>query len=381
VNEETSGTSGRPRIDDDAWLGRVLGGKYRLESRIGQGSTGSVYAAVQEPLGRQVAVKVLELVDANSQMQSLAKARFLREASLLSKLSHPNTVRVFDYGTFEEHSWLAMELCRGRPLSDLMGASPMHPLRLVRIVVQVCGSLQEAHELGLVHRDLKPANILVETAEDGSDRAKVVDFGLVKPFDDSEQLTARGLLVGTPMFMSPEQVRGQHDIDPRSDLYALGVLLYRGLTGEYPFDQSSIANVLIAHVQDPPRPFPPGIDVPRSLRRLVALLLEKDRARRPDSVATVAHQLELIERVLAGELTDAMALSAIEPSSMVALSQSAVVQRPLASSSMSMSQAPPPGPLLTPRTLVMLGLALVGTAFIALSGGYFVAQMFVLFTR
>ncbi len=379
MNEESSSTNRRPRPNEDVWLGRVLGGKYRLQSRIGQGSTGSVYAAEQTPLGRRVAVKVLDLVDASSEMQSLAKARFLREASLLSKLEHPNTVRVFDYGTYEDHSWLAMELCRGQALSALMGATPMDPLRLVRIIIQVCGSLQEAHELGLIHRDLKPANILVESAEDGGDRAKVVDFGLVKPFDDSEQLTQRGLLVGTPMFMSPEQVRGQQDIDPRSDLYALGVLLYRGLTGEYPFDQSSIANVLIAHVKDPPKRFPTITDVPRSLQRLVGLLLEKDRNRRPDSVATVAHQLELVERVLVGELTDQMALAGIEPASMAALSVpygSGMYER---SSIASGFQTPPPSASLTPRTVATILFALLATGFVALSGGYFVAQMLLLY--
>ncbi|MEN0061787.1 MAG: serine/threonine-protein kinase [Myxococcota bacterium] len=369
----------RPRPNDDVWPGRVLGGKYRLTARIGQGSTGSVYSAVQQPLGRTVAVKVLDLVDASSQMQSLAKARFLREASLLSQLSHPNTVRIFDYGTFEEHSWLAMELCRGQSLATLMGDRPMDPLRLIRIVGQVCGSLQEAHELGLIHRDLKPANILVETAEDGSDRAKVVDFGLVKPFNDSEQLTARGLLVGTPMFMSPEQVRGRSDIDPRSDLYALGVLLYRGLTGEYPFEQTSIANVLIAHVKDAPRKFPTLTDVPRSLQRLVSLLLEKDRNRRPDTVATVAHQLQLIERVLQGELTDAMVLSAIEPTSLAALSQSGSVMR----SGPRLPMAPPPPTTITRtlRLVAVLGLGLALTGFIAMSSGYFVAQMYWLYTE
>ncbi|MEO0604478.1 MAG: serine/threonine-protein kinase, partial [Myxococcota bacterium] len=367
--------------NDDLWLGRILGGKYRILSRIGQGTTGSVYAAEQTPLGRRVAVKVLDLVDASSEMQSLAKARFLREASLLSRLDHPNTVRVFDYGTYEEHSWLAMELCRGQSLDAMMVPHrPMDPLRLTRIMIQVCGSLQEAHELGLVHRDLKPANILVETAEDGRDRAKVVDFGLVKPFDDSEQLTQRGLLVGTPMFMSPEQVRGQEDIDPRSDLYAIGVLLYRGLTGEYPFDQSSIANVLIAHVKDPPKRFPTLTDVPRSLQRLVALLLEKDRNRRPDSVATVAHQLEIIERVLVGELSDQMALASIEPASMNALSASypTGIERSIIRSAHEISTGSPPGAI-SATTFLWLGVALLATAFISLSGGYFVAQMVVIY--
>ena len=162
----------------DPWLGRTIAGKYRIVGQLGRGSTGLVYEAVQEPLGREVAIKILDIADHEPDRQDRARTRFLREASLLSQLSHPHTVSVFDYGADGQHPWLVMELCRGSSLAEVMGDRPMDPVRLVRIVQQVCASLSEAHDLGMVHRDLKPANILIMRSSEGQDVAKVVDFGI-----------------------------------------------------------------------------------------------------------------------------------------------------------------------------------------------------------
>ncbi len=356
----------------DPWLGATIGERYRVSSLIGRGSTGAVYAAVQEPLGRQVAIKVLDLGEPEPSRQERAHARFLREASLLGRLNHPNTVRVYDYGTEGDHPWLAMELCPWPSLAKVMGDVPMDPLRLVRIVLQVCGSLQEAHDLGMIHRDLKPANILVGTEEDGSDQAKVVDFGLIKPIEgNAEQLTAKGLLVGTPMFMSPEQVRGDADVDQRSDLYALGVLLYRGLTGHYPYDHRSTASVLLAHIKETPRPFPTSIVLPRSLQRIVDALLEKDRDRRPHSVAALARNLQVAESVLTGEITDDIALRALDERLPAARTAERSQEGPV--------RAAPRAP---GGRLLLVVLAVLGAGgVIALAGGFAAMRLFVWFVR
>jgi len=377
-----SESDGLIRSRDTDWIGQTLDGKFLVLSRIGRGSSGSVYEAEQQPLGRRVAIKILGASGDGLEERSITERRFVREASLLAQLGHPNTVRVFDFGTSEGHPWLAMELCRGKPLSALFD-QPMDPLRLVGIAIQICGSLREAHGLGLVHRDLKPGNILVETFET-ADRVKVVDFGLVKSSNDSENLTANGLLVGTPMFMSPEQVMGKLDIDPRSDLYALGILLYRGSTATYPFDQTSIATVLLGHVQAAPKPFPDGTPMPSSLQRLVLKLLNKDRERRPPSASTVAMQLGVVERVLKGEISDAMAVGVIEeglrappPSRHSSTSTSHVssMVEPVS------FDAPTRGGQLASLALVALGFLLAAGAFVAVSGGTFMAEMFRIFAE
>ncbi len=276
----------------------LAGGRYRLTSRLARGAMGAVFRGVDQSTGADVAIKILDLVHQQPDKRTRSQARFFREASLLSRLHHPHTVRIYDYGAERGYPWLAMELIGGQPLERIMGDRPMPALRVVRIVQQICASLSEAHSMGLVHRDLKPANVLVQTHE-GGDFVKVVDFGLVKPVRTTEELTVKGLLVGTPMYMSPEQIRGEQDLDQRSDLYGLGVLMYRCLMGHHPFPHEATAAVLVAHINEAPAPIPASLGLPESLCRVVMLCLEKDRRRRVQTVDLLAEELHHIEAELA----------------------------------------------------------------------------------
>jgi len=259
---------------------------------------GKIYEAIQQPLGRRVALKVMDLGFAEDLDPDFQK-RFFLEASTCAKLSHPNTVRVFDYGsTGEEHDtyFIAMEFIEGRTLLRLIEESaPLTPLRMIHIGRQICASLREAHEMGVIHRDLKPSNVLLTTHGEQEDFVKVLDFGLVKLMqEDAEEMTKTGLFLGSPNYMSPEQIRSDK-IDQRSDLYSLGVLLYMGLTATSPFKRESSVKVLLAQLEDAPEPFssilPPGL-VPASLEWVVMTCLQKDRERRFGSVAELSRALK-----------------------------------------------------------------------------------------
>ena len=265
---------------DDPFVGRVFAGRYSIRRRLARGSMGAVYEAEQIPLGRLVAVKILDANPIEPRLSSEhAGARFLREASLLSKLTHPNTVRVYDYGVEMNRPFLVMELIRGSTLRQLLSGKKLDPLRTLRIARQVCASLHEAHQLGLIHRDLKPANILVTQDADGADVVKVVDFGLVKEIEGAVEMTEEGLILGTPQFMAPEQIRAE-PLDQRCDIYAMGVLLFRSLTGHYPLAQGDPSSVLMSHLKDTPKSFAevdPTLEVPDPVEWTVRRCLAKAR--------------------------------------------------------------------------------------------------------
>jgi len=224
--------------------GTVIDGRYVLRTMIARGSMGRVYQAEQRPLGRTVAIKILDVVEAQVDGEGFAE-RFLREASVLAKLSDPNTVRIFDFGIWEGRSYLVMEFIDGHPLSQVIRRQPLPPLEAISIAMQICTSLAEAHKLNVVHRDLKLSNILVTRQEEGGGfAAKVIDFGLVKDIvdDGHTELTAVGQILGSPMYMAPEQIRAE-GIDQRADLYALGVVLYRMLLCQKPFNHRGTAGL------------------------------------------------------------------------------------------------------------------------------------------
>ncbi|MEN0064762.1 MAG: serine/threonine-protein kinase [Myxococcota bacterium] len=298
-----------PPPERDYWLGRLIGGRYRVESRIASGATGTVYLGVQEPIGRRVALKILH---PTQDRRAKAEARFMREARMLAQLEHPNTVRVYDVGREGSQAWLAMEHVDGESLQDLLKRGPVGEQGIIRVLVQVCRALTEAHELGVVHRDLKPANILLRPTEGGRTKVKVVDFGLAKTVNDGEPLTAKGLVVGTPMFMSPEQVQGRSDVDPRSDVYSLGILLYRAISGRYPFTHERTADILLAHVSDEPQPFSEDVDVSPCMARVIALCLVKDRDHRMPSTQALGRCLKVVDAVRAGSMTERSGMQAIE---------------------------------------------------------------------
>jgi serine/threonine-protein kinase len=235
----------------DPLIGRVVNDRYRITSMIARGGMGKVYRAEQAPLGREVALKVLNPNYQGDNDPEFHK-RFFLEASICAKLTHPNTVTIFDYGrTDDDIYYIAMELLEGRTLHRaLRDETTLPPQRVLHIARQVCRSLREAHSMGVIHRDLKPANIYLVRHGDENDFAKVLDFGLVKDIGEGgEELTQTGLFMGSPKYMSPEQIRGEK-VDGRCDIYALGVIMYEMLTGKVPFDRPNSVNILMAHVHE-----------------------------------------------------------------------------------------------------------------------------------
>ncbi len=262
----------------DTLIGRVINDRFEIIDLIARGGMGRVYRAQQRPLGRQVALKILDpryKGDEDPEFQT----RFFLEASTAAKLSHPNTVTVFDYGkTTDEIYFIVMELVEGRTLSALLKElGPIEPERAINIAVQIARSVREAHGMGVIHRDLKPANVLLTRHGDEEDFVKVLDFGLVKDVEANEELTQAGLFMGSPKYMSPEQIQGG-DVDARTDIYALGVMLYLMLCGRVPFDRDNQVQILMAHMREavPPMVRDDGVAVPPALEAVVMNCLEKD---------------------------------------------------------------------------------------------------------
>ncbi len=226
-------------------VGRVLSNRYELLRLIGRGGMAEVYAAQDLTLGREVAVKLL--LDRFLDDESFTR-RFQDEARHVARLNHRNLVAVYDTGKDHDQPYIVMELVEGRSLQEAIAAGGLTEDRALEIVADVCNALEYAHDRGLIHRDIKPGNILL--ADDGT--VKVTDFGIARAVDN-ETVTRTAAVLGTAAYLSPEQAQGM-DVDPRSDLYSLGVVLYEALTGHQPFSGDSPVTVAYQHVQEPPRP-------------------------------------------------------------------------------------------------------------------------------
>lgn len=271
-------------------------GQYTLEQQIGEGGMGKVFRARHEFLKRPTAIKLLrpELVD----KQNIA--RFEREASIASELTHPNTIDIYDYGiTPEGIFYFVMEYIDGLSLAELVEQNgPLSPARVIYLIKQVAGSLVEAHDAGLIHRDLKPQNIMVCRRGGKSDVVKVLDFGLVKQTQASEsvQLTAPALLAGTPLYIAPERIRDPSSATPQTDIYSLGAVTYFLLTGRNVFRGGSIADILFQAINSPP-PHPAELqpETPPPLDQLVVECLAKDPAQRPPNVRSIISRLDEID--------------------------------------------------------------------------------------
>jgi len=237
----------------DTMVGKVIGGRYRITKMVGQGGFGGVYAAQHTATGDTLAIKVLRADVENNNDVIL---RFRQEAKQTSKLKHPNTIRVYDFGQMDDGNlFLAMEFLSGSELTDVMRAEgPLGYKRVVKICLQVLKSLSEAHSKGLVHRDLKPDNIFLQDLHGEQDFVKVLDFGIAKALSDEQQdITSTGAVIGTPKYMSPEQARGQQ-VDQRTDIYSLGVILFELLSGAPPFvAETPLAMILRRVTEEPPR--------------------------------------------------------------------------------------------------------------------------------
>lgn len=287
----------------DPLIGRVIGGSYVVQDLVGVGGMGRVYRAEQRMLGRTVAIKVVH-PHLLSDEQSVA--RFYTEARAASRLNHPNSVSIIDFGRTDDGIlYLVMEFLNGKDLSRLVHEDgPLPFARICGIVSGVLGALGEAHALEVVHRDLKPENVIIEPMRSGEDLVKVVDFGLAKlmggaqPVDTS--ITLPGLVCGTPDYMSPEQGRGE-EVDGRGDLYAAGVLLFELLTEQLPFAADTPTNVVLRHIQDPipdPAEAAPQRAIPASLCDVVRKALAKDKHERYQTAEEMAAALRQAERQL-----------------------------------------------------------------------------------
>lgn len=283
---------------EDEIVGTVLDGRYRITEIIAHGGMGTVYKAEQLPLGRVVAVKVLRLPKRAESARTF-RERFSFEAATLGAATHPNTVALYDFGTVDDQIlYFAMEHIEGLTLADFIKLrGPLPEWASVHIARQVCASLEEAHGQGVVHRDLKPSNIML--TQRGSDRlfVKVLDFGLARAVErDAEDidLTHRGMLLGTPRYMAPEQIRGL-TVDARTDVYALGAVLHHAVTGHPPFIADSPFDVLRAHIENdvpPLRERHPDASVSPRLERLIMQCLRKDPKDRPATMGEVAQAVE-----------------------------------------------------------------------------------------
>ncbi len=314
----------------DNYVGREVAGQFRIVKRIGSGGMGSVYQAEQPEMNRSVAIKILH---PRYLSRSDLVSRFRREARAMSHLSHPNTARVFLYGQLDDGAcYFVMEYLEGRNLAQVVRAEgPMSPERAIPIMTQVCGALDEAHQAGIIHRDLKPENIFLTVQGGIEDYPKVLDFGLAKVTEKqmapgSMILTREGMVFGTPEFMSPEQARGQK-LDPRSDIYSLGIIMYELLTGKLPFDARQSIEFIQLHVNEPPIPLSqrvPGQPFSPELEAVVMKALAKDPGDRYSTAQEFGAALEATLR--AQQSTDLVVQE--PPRSPQQLNPQAVVSQP-----------------------------------------------------
>ncbi|MDZ7752401.1 MAG: protein kinase [Gammaproteobacteria bacterium] len=245
---------------------------YKIERQIGKGGMATVYLATQQSLKRHVVLKVME---ARSDDGAEFARRFLNEGHLLAAVNHPNVITIYDIGITEDFPYISMEYLGGQDLTGRL-ATPMPPAMALDIVYQIAGALAVAHAKGIIHRDVKPANILFR--DDGT--PVLTDFGIAKHLGDTE-LTSTGTILGSPYYMSPEQVEGKTVLDGRSDIYSLGVILYEMIMGRRPFEGESAINIVLQHLQSPVPPLDREL---RPYQPLINLMLAKNRHERfPDA--------------------------------------------------------------------------------------------------
>ncbi|HEX5734092.1 MAG TPA: protein kinase [Blastocatellia bacterium] len=276
----------------DGLIGSTIDGKYRIESKLGEGGMGAVYCATRLLIGDLVAIKVLHTEQvANKQ----AIERFRREAQAAARLKHPNVVTIHDFGVINKNlAYLVMELVEGDSLRSIIKQQgPITPSATAEIASQVCAALEEAHQRHIVHRDLKPDNIIVTTSQTGL-RVKVLDFGIAKLRDlpvTADSLTQTGTVIGTPRYMSPEQCMGE-ELDGRSDIYSLGIILYEMLSGVVPFNAPSLTALIMQQVnQAPPSLRAININITPAIEQVVMWALEKRPEARPQTAGALAQAL------------------------------------------------------------------------------------------
>ncbi len=273
----------------DPLLGATIDGRYRVVERVGAGGMAVVYSATQLNVDRPVAIKVLG--SGTAQRDDLA-VRFQNEARVIARLRHPNVLKLHDVGTLEDgRLYIVTELLHGAPLDRLVREGALDPIQLVRLMQPVAEALAEAHSAGVIHRDLKPANLYLERLGE-VELLKVLDFGIAK-LSGQAGITASGAIFGTPRYMSPEQVVAR-ELDGRSDIYSLGVVLFECLSGRPPFD-ASMTNLFQRVNQPAPRLGTLVTGLPLELEALVDEMLATDRELRPATMAAVRARLRAVE--------------------------------------------------------------------------------------
>jgi serine/threonine-protein kinase len=268
--------------DDDPLIGEVLAGAYRITGTLGEGGMGRVYHAQHVRLPRRFAVKVLldQLVSRPD-----AVARFEREAQAVARIANPHVLDVVDILRIQGRPCMVTELLEGEDLSDMLdrvGKLPLHTA--IALCRQVCRGLSAAHAASVIHRDLKPSNLFLIDGEDGVPFVKILDFGIAKVADGA-QLTRTGMVLGTPAYMAPEQARGSNRVDARVDVYALGAVLYRMLTGRPPFPENDPGTAVMKLLnEDPRRPRDLERSIPEGVEALIQHAMARNPEQRPDSI-------------------------------------------------------------------------------------------------
>jgi tRNA A-37 threonylcarbamoyl transferase component Bud32 len=282
----------------DPLIGQVLDGRYRIESLLGEGGMGIVYKAVHTALNKPLAIKVLrQEVSKNEQIV----ARFKQEAQSASQIGNQHIIDISDFGALPDGStYFVMEFLNGRSLTGALEQGRFTPERTIYIAKQLCKALGAAHEIGIVHRDMKPDNVQLVQRGDDEDFVKVLDFGIAKVGGTQSKLTQAGQVFGTPHYMSPEQCAGTA-VDHRTDIYAVGVMLYEMATGKVPFDADHLMGILTKHLYEnpiPPHELPPPVNVPPAMEAVILKCLAKKPEQRYSSMSELLDDLEALERGL-----------------------------------------------------------------------------------
>jgi len=272
-------------------IGRTIIGQYVVRRRLGEGGMGAVYLADQPSVGRQAVVKVMH---PNLSSDLEVARRFEVEARAASQLNHPHIITIYNYGAMEDGTlFLAMEYVSGPSLEELVGQGAMSPGRVAAVGAQICDALGEAHRRGVVHRDLKPSNVMLTQVGRQQDFVKVLDFGIAKV--EGVKMTRTGSVIGTPQYMSTEQLRGE-PLDGRSDLYSLGGILYQMVSGELPFQSETAAGYMHKHLNEPPVSPAlrnPEVEVPPGLEVVILRALAKSPGERFPDADAMGRALEL----------------------------------------------------------------------------------------
>ena len=289
---------GSPTLLAHDRVGKVVDGRYRIDEMLRDGAMGTVYRATQLSIDRTVALKVVDRrqITGEGNIQ-----RFMSEARIISEMTHPNIVRLFDFGQDDSMDllFLVMEFIEGPSLELLLEQKGrLEQDFALEMIYQACGALTDPHANGVIHRDLKPENMLLLPMSDGSVQLKVVDFGVARVLSTDKRVTAKGIICGTPWYMAPEQAEQQGEVDARADLYALGVIFYQMLCGCPPFDAEGAIQVILKQIRDRPTPlseFMGEDELAPGIEKLIMKMLSKRAKRRPESALALRRQIEELQ--------------------------------------------------------------------------------------